>query len=158
MNQHDRFFAAQRINLTPREERGFPRSPMIAARHRRPAGRFRFLAGVVVGAALAFTWDAHADPVQRHIEAYERYTTDISHNPCLDRAHFALSVANAKQRGMPLTEAMNAVRGAAEKHNASARETSEMIALVLRVWAQRDAPEAAFDREFLVCARGETGI
>lgn len=147
MNQHDRFFAAQRINLTPREERSFPRSPMIAARHRRPAGRFRFLAGVVVGAALAFTWDAHADPVQRHIEAYERYTT-----------HFALSVANAKQRGMPLTEAMNAVRGAAEKHNASARETSEMIALVLRVWAQPDEPEAAFDREFLVCARGETGI
>lgn len=154
MNQHDRYFAAQRVTLTPREAR----SALIAPRSRRSSGRFRFLAGMVVGAALAFTWDAHADPVHRHVEAYQRHMVDLARNPCLDRAHFALSVAKAKQRGMSLTDAMGAVRNAAEKYDASAREISEMVALVLRVWAQPDEPEAAFDREFAVCAHGETGI
>ena len=156
MNQHDRYFAAQRVTLTPRGAR----SVLIAPRRKRPTGgRFRFLAGMVVGAAIVFAWDAHAcaDPEQRHIEAYQRHMTDIARTPCLDRAHFALAVAKAKLAGLPLTDAMNTVRGAAEKYNASPREISEMVGLVLRVWAQHDAPEAAFDREFLTCARGETG-
>lgn len=171
MNRHDRYFAAQRINPTPRELRKV--SPLAGSHigemacyappdryavRRRPR-RSRvpaFVAGVAVGLALGLAWGATAaTPYERHVDAYERHTTYIGDIPCLDRAHLAMSVARAKLAGLPLPDAMSSVRDAARESGLAEEDVAAMLALVLRVWAQSDEPEAAFDREFATCAREE---
>lgn len=179
-NRHDRYFAAQRVTLAPREMACYAPPSEPARRHRR-YGRSRipaFVAGVAVGLALGLAWgatsaaplarhlDAPAAP-RRHIETYERHTlegraahtTDIRQSPCLDRAHFAMSVARAKANGRKLTDVVEVVaKVARESGMTGAQAVADANALIARVWAQSDEPEAAFDREFTVCARGEVGV
>ncbi len=157
MNNHDRYFSAQIVHLTPRESPGF-RTYGIPARQRRRSRIPAFVAGVAVGLALGLAWAATAGTIERHVGVYERHTTEIPSSPCLDRAHLALSVAQARLAGVSRGEAVDIVRKAAREAGRTAHEVANMTALVNRVWAQRDKPEAAFIREFEACTRSEVGV
>ncbi len=74
---------------------------------------------------------------------------------CIDRAHFAMQIAETRSRGvLSMDQVSDTIVAMSEKHpelGLDGHELDELIACLRRVWAQGAAPEVAFDAELHGC-------
>ncbi len=74
---------------------------------------------------------------------------------CIDRAHFAMQIAETRSHGvLSMDQVSDTIVAMSEKHpelGLDGHELDEMLACLRRVWVQGYVPERAFESELHAC-------
>ena len=139
MNPHDKYFAAQKINLTERT------SALVAPRRKRSQS-WRFVAGVAVGLALGLAW------------AKTARAADESSVECSVYALRALHAADARDRGLSEEKQLSALATVEARGTITHAEAEAWREIVGRVYLIRWAPpQAHYLLQELRCSKVKKG-
>lgn len=136
MNPHDKYFAAQKVNLTERT------SAFVVPRRKRSQS-WRFVAGVAVGLAIGLAWakSARADVEEPSPE-------------CSLYALRALHAADARDRGFSEEEQLSTLAAAEARGTITRAEATAWREIVGRVYLiQWALPPAHYLLQELRCAK-----